>query len=85
MILTNVRLLAHVAVSRDMLASFCDDVCFVVVYVARDVVLRPMGKIILCTIRKLSFCPRCKCTNADTQLHCDCCFKDDVYMFSLID
>ena len=59
-VLINVRLLAHVTVSRDMLASFCGDFCFLVVYVARDVVLKPMGKkIVLCTIRK--FCPRCKC------------------------
>ena len=66
-VLINVRLRAHVTVSSDMLASFCGDFCFLVVYVSRDVVLKPMGKkIILCTIRKFSFCPRCKCTNADT-------------------
>ena len=55
-VLINVRLLAYVTVSRDMLASFCSDFCFLVVYVARDIVLNPMGKnIILCTIRKFSF------------------------------
>lgn len=43
-VLINVRLLAHVTVSRDMLASFCGDFCFLVVYVAQDVVLKPMGK-----------------------------------------
>ena len=43
-VLINVHLLAHVAVSRDMLASFCGDFCFLVVYVARDVLLKPMGK-----------------------------------------
>ena len=43
-VLINVRLLAHVTVSRDMLVSFCSDFCFLVVYVARDVVLKPLGK-----------------------------------------
>ena len=43
-VLINVRLLAHVTVSRDMLASFCGDFCFLVVYVALDVVLKPMEK-----------------------------------------
>ena len=49
-VLINVRLLAHVTVSRDMLASFCGDFCFLVVYVAQDLVLKPMGK-------KLFFAP----------------------------
>ena len=43
-VLINVRLLAHVTVSSDMLASFCGDFCFLVVYVARGVVLKPMEK-----------------------------------------
>ena len=69
-VLINVHLLAHVTVSRDMLASFGGDFCFLVVYVARDVVLKPMVKKnhslhLTKILSKMQVRSRYKCANGD--------------------